>query len=403
MRLIVISKLDERYWGSCDEIELAFKKVITYLSSSIDVKEISYENESFSSKVSEIKKEIGDRSNVKLYILSHNIDFNLFLEALVEYKEKVEIILPIYGDMTIQVNRWMRAHSLLVGWNVKLLVASTASKGQIERFVVNKDQIYISKHPLLEKYFSKAKVIQDKSVVKFLYAGRISLSKNVLTMMSDFLAATKIRDGIELNIYGDFDVIGHRFLCIIPQEEEIKKCFLEIVKQSRGAIKYHGHLESNKMKDVYTHNDYFVSMSTYQDEDYGLAVAQAIASGCHPIITSWGGYRDFKVSTQLEVKMNPYYRFEYDRKKLLKEFCSVEKVDSSTLLDYSDKNFHPKVIANNLLSILSKDPSEYKGQSGSFIEYYKHFKMKAGRPYRDIEKDSDVVKLYKSVYHSYYE
>ena len=39
MKLIVISKKDERYWGSCDEIELAFKKVITYLSESIIVKD----------------------------------------------------------------------------------------------------------------------------------------------------------------------------------------------------------------------------------------------------------------------------------------------------------------------------------------------------------------------------
>lgn len=399
--MIVISKKDERYWGSCDEIELAFESVIDKLKKTIKVEHIQYTELNLNEKIQDIRKLIKQEYNT-IYFLSHNIDFNIFLDKFNSHKEVLNLLIPVYGDMTIQVNRWLKAHHKLKGWKTKLIVASEASRNQIANFIQNDEALNVIKHPLRKEYFLTKEIDKDTKTLKYLYAGRISLGKNIFAMMDDFIKASKLKNNIELSIYGRIDSVGYRFHNYTRQELILEKEFKRILSESNGVIKYYKHVNSNEMIQVYRGHDYFVSMSTYQDEDYGLAVAQAIASGCYPIISDWGGYRSFGCAQKVNVKLMSNFHFIYERKKLIQYICNPPEIESEILHQYSIENFSVSAIANQILELLKKKNTIYTGQTEFFFKYRELYKINSGQPYINIKNSKEVESLYKRVYHSYY-
>jgi len=402
MKMIVISKTDDRYWGSCDEIELAFDGVIDQLRSKVTIEHIKYTEDVLDQKIIEIMNLI-DKGYDSIYFLSHNINFNTFLKKLSNYRDVLNLLIPVYGDMTIQVNRWTDAHHNLKGWKTKIIVASIASKKQIEKFVQNKKSIYILKHSLTNPYLKPVKEKEDTGITKYIYAGRISLGKNVFALMDDFITASKIKNNIELNIYGSVDSIGYRFINYSRIDHILLEEFNHILKLSGGVIKYHGQKSSKEMSSIYKDHDYFISMSTYQDEDYGLAVAQSIASNCYPILSKWGGYRDFDCATHIETKLMSNFHFTYNRKRLIQTICNPPPINKEEMLEYSIQNIYPDAIAINLFNILEKESEVYSGQTSFFWKYRNFYKKNSGQPYINIKNSLEVESVYKSVYHSYYE
>lgn len=402
MKMIVISKTDDRYWGSCDEIELAFEGVIDKLKSKVEIEHIKYTEDILDQKIIEIINLI-ENGYDSIYFLSHNINFNTFLKKIVNYKDVLNLLIPVYGDMTIQVNRWTDAHHNLKGWKTKIIVASTASKMQIKKFVLNKNNIYILKHSLTKEYLEPVKEKEDNRITKYIYAGRISLGKNVFAVMDDFIKASKIKNNIELNIYGSVDSIGYRFINYSRIDHILLEEFNRILKLSGGVIRYHGQKSSEEMTSIYRDHDYFISMSTYQDEDYGLAAAQSIASNCYPILSKWGGYRDFECATHIETKLMSNFHFTYNRKRLIQTICNPPKIHKDELLKYTIQNFYPDAISISLLNIINEEPEVYSGQSSLFWKYRELYKKNSGQPYINIKNSLEVESVYKSVYHSYYE
>ena len=104
----------------------------------------------------------------------------------------------------------------------------------------------------------------EKEGFDFLYAGRLSYSKNIFSLMDDFIQASKINSNIKLNIYGDFDYIGYRFHKYIPNINYIKTLFSNLIEASNGSIVYHGEASSDMMRDVYLKNDYFISEAFFK-------------------------------------------------------------------------------------------------------------------------------------------
>jgi glycosyltransferase involved in cell wall biosynthesis len=222
-------------------------------------------------------------------------------------------------------------------------------------------------------------------------------------MMDDFIKASKIKNNIELNIYGSVDSIGYRFINYSRIDHILLDEFNRILKLSGGVIKYHGQKSSEEMNSIYRDHDYFISMSTYQDEDYGLAAAQSIASNCYPILSKWGGYRDFECAKHIETKLMSNFHFTYNRKRLIQTICNPPKIHKEEMLEYSIKNFYPDAIVLNLLNILEKESKVYSGQSSLFWKYRNLYKKNSGQPYINIKNSLEVESVYKSVYHSYYE
>jgi glycosyltransferase involved in cell wall biosynthesis len=59
-------------------------------------------------------------------------------------------------------------------------------------------------------------------------------------------------------------------------------------------VKFLGNLNSNDLQENYLMADYFLSLSTYNDEDYGMSPAEAGCSGLPLILSRWGGYISFE-------------------------------------------------------------------------------------------------------------
>lgn len=397
-KIIIVKKIDDRYWKSCDEIEQAYDEVIDQLRRQVSVELIHTSSELFNQSVDKIKSSIDTEMDNFIYFLSHNLNFNPYLHKLSKYKADVTLLIPVYGDMTIQINRWAQAHHTLRGWKTYLLVSSSASKGQIEKFIQNRALLNIVHPPVSDRYFNQ-NIISEKNT--FLYAGRISYGKNILQMMNTFIKASQVNPSISLSICGDFDSIGFRFTKYRFSREYIKKEFFKLIDASKGKIRYLGFIPMDQMPALYAKHQYFVSMSTYQDEDYGLAVAQSICSSCYPIVSAWGGYRDFIPATLVDVKYTKNHSFGFDEKSLMKAFCSPPNFSNDRLLDFASKHLSTKSTAHTILNILKKEKIRYEGQSQFFFRYRIAYKKNKGRPYLYVAEDSDIASLFKEVYSSY--
>jgi len=68
-----------------------------------------------------------------------------------------------------------------------------------------------------------------------------------------------------------------------------------LAKSLRGRIRILGNLDRNELSGLYCAADSFISFSLYHDEDFGMAPAEALATGLPALLSDWGGYSSFAV------------------------------------------------------------------------------------------------------------
>ncbi|MBD66106.1 MAG: hypothetical protein CME62_12920 [Halobacteriovoraceae bacterium] len=401
--LIFIQQLDQRFWGSCDEIEQAYEDVFPHLSLHFEVLKFEFNFTKLDHAINQLKDQLAHmKGEIIIYFLSHNIDFNNFLKELVQYKEKVKICIPIYGDMTVEIERWHKAEEILKGWYCHFIVASHASKKQILTFAnIDQDSISILRHPLNKPYFKSNTLIKPLKE-SYIYAGRISYGKNVFQLIDTFHKAIQINPQITLDIYGHVDEIGNKFHGISPTIDDMTEAFNKLIKNSHENIKYHGHVTSEEILMKYKEHEYFVSMSTYHDEDYGLAVAQALACGCTPVLSNWGGFKDYEPAHLIATEIDKNGIFTFNESKLLEALLRPKKNDQNHNREYA-LAYTPEQISKNLGTILNQCFNKYQGQSEIFKHYYLSYHRFKNRPFMDILIDDKILKLYLEIYKGYYE
>lgn len=209
----------------------------------------------------------------------------------------------VYGDFTFHAASWTAIAPLLRKANVQFISASFPQANLISNFLVEKAASDICHFPIDERKFcfdAKERVLwREKLGLKdefaILYSGRISLQKNSLRLLDEFarfvgassrkvrLILTGVPDAIDAPMFGMESRHG-RFT-----SEWIKKCN----ELSDLNIIQPGFLDHTSLKGVYNAADLFFSLSTHHDEDYGMAVAEALACGTRALITRWGGYAFF--------------------------------------------------------------------------------------------------------------
>lgn len=69
----------------------------------------------------------------------------------------------------------------------------------------------------------------------------------------------------------------------------------ELSPELRSRFLYLGNLNSTELQRLYNATDYFVSFSTFHDEDFGMAPLESLFCGSRAILTRWGGYGSFSL------------------------------------------------------------------------------------------------------------
>lgn len=231
--------------------------------------------------------------------------YMLLSHYLLNNSEKdTEFIFHIYGDFTFFLDSWARALSLLEGKRVKLICASEAQcdvvknvlevDGDMVRklpFSVDPSEFYYSEE--LRENFRKKHGLKDNEKVIF-YTGRVSLQKNVVYLVECFVDFCKKfgGEGTHLFIAGPCDDIGMPYLQKNLMVNFYRSKFLESIEGADN-IHYLGVLNSSELNELACGADLYCSLSVHNDEDYGMAPAEAFMTGCLGALTNWGGYKDF--------------------------------------------------------------------------------------------------------------
>lgn len=139
----------------------------------------------------------------------------------------------------------------------------------------------------------------DDDIV-FIYTGRLSQQKRISELIKSFnCLPTEKRKKSTLLLAGHFDDLSNpylgehktRFLYESEIQEQIK-----IGKTKKSRIHYLGNIPTTELKSLYSCADYFVSLSTHHDEDFGMSPIESLFCGTKCILSDWGGYASFAIN-----------------------------------------------------------------------------------------------------------
>ena len=399
--IFVLHNQDLHFWYSCNVIVAAVKEAfegvagVTWCSANSGLNATDIAAIRLSASMQE----------TFIYLVSDNLNYQQIAQELQEI-ENIVFIIPVYGNMTVEFDRWPALSNLLRSKKVILLVASHRSGQQISLFV---ESATIKKipYPVSLLHFHDTPALPPESTIQLVYSGRLMIQKNVFELMNTFLLAHKMDPRLRLNICGEFHERSHHLHGIEVDFAMYRQEFHRIIDSGGGAIIYHGFLDQTQLQSLNAQCDYVISMSTYHDEDFGVSVAQALAQGLRPILSDWGGHPDFVRAfsgTLIPVKLNQHKVPNIVPKHLLLALEGLKPLSSHTRernRKIAQGMFSVKAFRENFLRLLSTPVKTYEGQNSFYLNYakvcssrYPFYKYKKFEPVEYL----DIYKSYLSDY-----
>lgn len=255
-----------------------------------------------------------------------------FNKLLPDFKPKFTF--HIFGDFVLESTKWNEIDSLLKNYITTFICASQKQKDLLDSFINKSVVTQVAPFPIQSSTFyfddaERSKVREKLGLTDddflFLYTGRISLQKNVLELAKAMGNCSKIC-GNALHFYfaGPFDDLGTPYK---GQENPPGAYFQRWVKinesLSNKNINYIHNLDHNELRGIYNAADFFVSLSTHNDEDYGMSPAEALMCGLPVILSDWGGYSSFKRIGKENCHLIPV---KHQNKRLLPDLMTVQKI-----------------------------------------------------------------------------
>lgn len=420
MKNALIYAFKESKWFSCTKIVANLLKCYDLILDKESLLRVDYnfENE-FYDLTGSVDTVIQNRPD-RIIFLDHRPNPSSFINLFFEKTPanyNPEIVFHIYGDFTIFLRQWLLMESKLKGKRVKFLCASEAQCELVQKCVDQKDAVFEMPFPVDFEEFNivssrkfnlrNSLKIQDEGI-NLIYTGRFSKNKNIIDLIEIFaegLDDGSIQKTTHLILAGSFDNVGFIFGNEYYHEGEtfrnFDRRFKKIEEKYKKNIHFIGGVPNNLLKEYYLDSDYFVSFSTYHDEDYGMSVAEAGACGCKMILTDWAGYKSFNInksvhliSTSLSDK-GPVFDKNLAKKRLGNLSFNNER-------DEVSNSFHIKSVDYNLdrlKRILKEKASPFSGFSG-FMHKISRRDLMGKKVFFD-EVDRKMNKEYKDLYESY--
>ena len=173
------------------------------------------------------------------------------------------------------------------------------------------------------------------------------------------------------------------------------------LKNSR--VKFLGNQASSDLVKIYHAADLFVSFSTYNDEDYGMAPAEAMCTGLPCLLSNWAGYSNFKDYSD-QVKLVPI-DVSLSRPNVQADAARISLIKSVMNIDYNkEKSLSNSLEAHEFLGIenVAKNINKLlvdmkfgavEGFTPVFLKLCTRFKNNPRAPFE--------IELYQEVYGHY--
>lgn len=316
MKIALVYSFKESEWFSVTKI---LNNLISSYKAAYSQSEIIEVNVPWNYTDTELKqavKQIKNENVDKVVFLDHKPNPLYFarqlrVEGLGDIKE---IVIHVYGDFTLDFHKWSNFHYAMEGVNVKFVCASHKQKDLVSSMLLGDNPVHVCPFPVAddEFYYDDSGVDEIRKKYKlresdtvFLYVGRISTMKRNLETIKTFLELRKngdLDDSHKFLIAGGFDLLGNHYLREGLLLGEYFRRVMQVIesypKEVSESVKLLGSIKNTELVPFYNTADYFLSMSTYHDEDYGMAVAESLCCGLPAILTDWAGYSSFNLGDE---------------------------------------------------------------------------------------------------------
>ena len=195
------------------------------------------------------------------------------------------------------------SHKDLFRLDDEWVVSSHVEKNLVDHFFPGNHRTHVLFYPVA-KSFKPLKTFQEKMALRkklnlpqsksqslMLYAGRISVQKNIFSLLD----VLEKNPSLYLIICGDVDSLG------LPHFNSDTKVHLpiliteEIAKRKLGKrIEFRNFLSQIELKQIMQACDYQISLSAHYGEDFGYSIAQGLACGLKTVLSAWGGHLNWK-------------------------------------------------------------------------------------------------------------
>jgi glycosyltransferase involved in cell wall biosynthesis len=427
-KVALILKDEVSSWKSCQLITSNLHEIYRSGFAESDVKEFRVSknyNHYLSQKTAHELKEW--RADTIVW-MDHQPNAALLLRALDDlYLESPEakpiFVIHLFGDFVLDCLGWESVKVSLQRYPVHFIVASDRQKQLVESFFsgsgpivsvnpfpVNGDTFNMNNYQLnRESLRSEFGIAPEDKIL--LYTGRISYQKNVELLVNMFKTLEPILPGkVHLWIAGTWDDILVPYSGKIGTSGSFYSQFSKTIKKiSQSNIKFLGHLDEEQLVRFYQTSDLFVSFSTYNDEDYGMSVAEALMCGLPCVLSNWGGFSSFKnYSDQVELTpvhfnlSRPLVEANYARKVLMQKILTLS-ADEETRKNNALKAaqfLSIKTQAKTLKEIFSKRKvGSIEDFTSKFYKLCIHSRNNPGAPFKD--RNLELSPFYKEVYGEY--
>jgi glycosyltransferase involved in cell wall biosynthesis len=426
-KIALISKNEISSWKSCQHItnNLAKSYVDIFKTAEVEFFKVSEDLSLF--LAIECAKKIKSKNCDLVIWLDHKPNAAIFLEALgivfaqTEFILKPKFLIHLFGDFVLDCLGWEAVEESLKNYPVHFVVASERQKLLVDLFFSGKkSHCTVSPFPVNEEIFNVEKMVDNREKYRakleasdsfvILYSGRISYQKNVDKIVKIFKSLDSFSEKkIQFWIAGPWDDILLPYAGIKGVPGSYYSQFMTSIKEMSVGVKFLGQLEPSELLSVYHAADLFMSLSTFNDEDYGMAIAEALVSGLPCLLSDWGGFSSFANYSpnvefiQVELDKNgPEVNMTEARKKLMKHLLSSQynveerRQNSKTALSYlsidANKNRIALLLSELHFTTIDKcNPIFYKMCA--------LFKMNPQAPFKD--RNSQLSDFYKEIYKNY--
>jgi hypothetical protein len=133
----------------------------------------------------------------------------------------------------------------------------------------------------------------QKSDQILLYAGRITLEKNLHTQIRMLSILQRLLPNLHLVVIGQFANVAFPEAGVHPVD--IRSMFTRLLSELRldtSRIHFLGPKSPTQTRDFYIIADALVNLTMHHDENFGFAQVEAMACGTPVVGTKWGGLKD---------------------------------------------------------------------------------------------------------------
>lgn len=422
LKIACIYSFKESDWISCQKIVFNLHRAY-FMSEVGKMDNFNYSEEMDGEEFQELAQKLVEAKPDVLLIIDHRPHpLKLLSIVLRQLEYRPRIVFHVFGDFSLHFSDWHNLGQYLLDHPVDFVVASDAQKKLVDKFLRPENASVVCPFLVRESeysYFPELRQDQRKEWnlneedFVFVYSGRLSYQKNIHLVLDTFSKVAQKWSRAQLFFYGNPDHLGEPFFqrWEVKGEyfREIYEAFSKYPDDIKARIHFKGHATHVELRSIYQGADFLINLSTHNDEDFGMSVAESMCSGLPSLLTAWGGLNGFWLREYPEAVH--YVPVTIGQKnKIIDEkqvIAAMEEIlaksalkDRKKISELALQRWSVNAGSKTLKDIYDRPGVTFSGYSDFFIKFMKDMRLRSPDSYFMTEI-KHISPLYKEIYSAY--